>query len=1190
MVESEPDDDSLDAAMAAGYGAERGSVLEAVGRAGGQVTRVLLPDNAAVPGIAPTSPEPEVRGRLPKGRGNYLLRREIARGGMGVVLEGHDVDLCRDVAVKVLHRELASRPETLHRFIEEAQIGGQLQHPGVVPVHELGLTPDELPYFTMKLIRGRTLAALLAERPALETGRRGLLDIFSTVCQTIAYAHSRGVIHRDLKPANVMVGAFGEVHVVDWGLSKVLKVSRPGNASTSSEVSKLETVRSGSGSSASMAGAVLGTPAYMPPEQARGLVDELDERADVFSLGAILCEILSGTPPYGGGREDALMAASRGDLAGAFRRLRSSGADRELIALCEECLCTDRDSRPRGAEVVAKRLHDYLVSVEDRARAAQIEAAEARVRALEERRARRLTAALATSVLVIVIGLGGGWAWLAARRAGRAREIAGGVDAALADATLARGRRDWNAASAAIERAGALVDAPEAEAGLHERVSALRDQIEDEIAGEARAKQREERNRALLDRLDLIRYLDRAEEVLVDGGVARRVSTSSGASDPGGHRHKDAAYVEAFATLGIDEECSEESAVDAIRATGVASEIALALDAWASVRERLDLDRRSERAQRLRRIAMDADDNEWRRAVRLAVVAGEDRALLELSAAIPENELDPLTTVSLCRALIGAQRTDEAGGLLLAAHRRHRDDFALTHEVANYHWMAAQHLSSSAAQPQYREALRYYTAAAGLRPESVSTLNSLGMTELNLGEFTSAAASFGRATEIDPDFDRAHAGLCWSLMELGRFDEAVEAGRRAVALGPALPWAYDGLGVALGKKGELAEAEEICRVAIELEPGTASAHVNLGNVLFDRGEVDAAIEAYRQAIVLDPVDSKAYYNLGRAQGSRGDLESAIHSYRRATEVNPGDPAPHHNMGAAHRERGELDAAIECYRRATELAPTIAISHATLGSALREKGELEAALESLRRSLQLDSRFTYAHYELGVALADRGDLAGAIASFERALAVDPRYPHALCSLSIVWRQMGELDRAVDAGRRGIAGAEVEGSCHAALGKALLAKHETREALELLRAAVDRFPMDPDALAGLAWTLATCEPADLREPSEAVSFARGAVELAAEDGDAWTALGVALYRSGDLEGSVEALTRASDLHATGEAADWLFLAMAEHRRDRPDLARAWLERSTSWLDAHPHRKLEAASVLQEARSVLDTTEGE
>src|SRR4029077_18339242 len=148
--------------------------------------------------------------------GRYQLHGEMARGGMGVVLKGRDVDLGRDVAVKVLLEKHRGSPEMVRRFVEEAQIAGQLQHPGIIPVYELGRLPDDRLYIAMKLIRGRTLAGLLEGRTDAAQSRSRYLSLFELLCQTMAYAHSCDVIHRDLKPSNVMVGSFGEVQVIDW--------------------------------------------------------------------------------------------------------------------------------------------------------------------------------------------------------------------------------------------------------------------------------------------------------------------------------------------------------------------------------------------------------------------------------------------------------------------------------------------------------------------------------------------------------------------------------------------------------------------------------------------------------------------------------------------------------------------------------------------------------------------------------------------------------------------------------------------------------------------------------------------------------------------------------------------------------------------------------------------------------------
>src|SRR5207244_61290 len=180
---------------------------------------------------------------------------------------------------------------------------------------------DHRPYFAMKLIKGRTLADLLAERPDPMQDRSRLLATFLAVAQTVAYAHARGVIHRDLKPSNVMVGSFGEVQVMDWGLAKVLSRERPAvDPEQTTAASLIHTVRSDSTAEEDGRTGVVGTPAYMAPEQARGQLDTVDERADVFGLGALLGVTLTGQPPFSGEREEALRQAAAGELTEAFVR------------------------------------------------------------------------------------------------------------------------------------------------------------------------------------------------------------------------------------------------------------------------------------------------------------------------------------------------------------------------------------------------------------------------------------------------------------------------------------------------------------------------------------------------------------------------------------------------------------------------------------------------------------------------------------------------------------------------------------------------------------------------------------------------------------------------------------------------------------------------------------------------------
>ncbi|MHC4142748.1 MAG: serine/threonine-protein kinase, partial [Planctomycetota bacterium] len=390
-AKAEDQESRLDAGLQAAFGpvlaiadARDGlSVLAEIEDHLGTETRVLLRREDETGEAARTEHSAEGR----PGGARYETLDEIARGGMGVIIRSHDNDLGRDVAMKVLQSRHADNEAMVRRFVEEAQIAGQLQHPGVLTVYELGLQPDRRPYFTMRLIKGRTLAELLDERSLPDQDRRRFRSIFERTCQTMAYAHARGVIHRDLKPANVMVGNFGELQVVDWGLATGLQGSH------------------------SIAGSVMGTPAYMPPEQARGEVDQLDERADVFALGAILCEILTGEAPYPGDAAEALDDAREGRLDAAWTRLGACGADDELVALTRSCLAPGRDDRLRDAGVVAKRFTAYLASVDKRARALELAAAEAGAKAAEERRRRRLTLTWAAVLLAAVIVGGSAILW-----------------------------------------------------------------------------------------------------------------------------------------------------------------------------------------------------------------------------------------------------------------------------------------------------------------------------------------------------------------------------------------------------------------------------------------------------------------------------------------------------------------------------------------------------------------------------------------------------------------------------------------------------------------------------------------------------------------------------------------------------------------------------------------------------------
>lgn len=362
----------------------------------------------ATPTAPPQEPLP------PDVVGRYRVLGTLGRGGMGIVLRVHDPDFDRPLAVKL---GLRQDPEAERRFLAEARITGQLQHPGIPPAHAVGRLADGRPYFSMKLIEGRTLADLLTTD---DVPQPRLLHVFEQVAQTLGYAHSKGVLHRDLKPANVMVGEFGEVQVMDWGLAKTLTARQDADKPPFAEAATAPVggaspnqttdhpAADESAGDRTRPGTVLGTLSFMAPEQARGEADAIDARADVFGLGAILCTILTGKPPYVATDLAALWAQARGsDLAGARDRLDACGADGELVALAKACLSPRPADRPADGQAVADGVTAYLTGVQERLQAAQREQAVAAAREAEQRKRRRgWLAAAAVVVLTAVSGLG----------------------------------------------------------------------------------------------------------------------------------------------------------------------------------------------------------------------------------------------------------------------------------------------------------------------------------------------------------------------------------------------------------------------------------------------------------------------------------------------------------------------------------------------------------------------------------------------------------------------------------------------------------------------------------------------------------------------------------------------------------------------------------------------------------------
>lgn len=281
----------------------------------------------------------------------YELGRELGQGGMGVVLSVRDRVLGRDLAMKIMRGGPAGRQRRmLRRFLDEAAVIARLEHPGIVPIHELGVDSAGQVYFTMPLIRGRTLLAVLR---ALRSGAAGwskerVLLVLLSAADAVAYAHSRGVLHRDVKPSNVMIGSFGEVYVLDWGLSRANEFPHSDGDTAALEAQCI-----------TLHGEVLGTPAYMAPEQAAAGPRALDERCDVYALGAILYELFGGMRPYGECDSGHALAQLRAGPAPALESL-APRAPAEICAIVRRAMARNRDERYPNVESFARDLRAFV--------------------------------------------------------------------------------------------------------------------------------------------------------------------------------------------------------------------------------------------------------------------------------------------------------------------------------------------------------------------------------------------------------------------------------------------------------------------------------------------------------------------------------------------------------------------------------------------------------------------------------------------------------------------------------------------------------------------------------------------------------------------------------------------------------------------------------------------------------------
>jgi serine/threonine-protein kinase len=770
----------------------------------------------------------------PQGRGRYQLTRLHATGGIGQVWLARDSDLGREVALKELRPERQDHPAAQTRFLAEACITGQLEHPGIVPVHELVRPADGPPFYTMRMVRGRTLSEAVRDYHEKQRGGRAgprelrrmlgvlelrrLLGAFVAVCNAVAYAHSRGVLHRDLKPANVALGDYGEVVVLDWGLARLVSDTSP--PATEDATSLLPVSLEGDSHQATVQGQVLGTPPYMAPEQAEGRLDLLSPATDVYGLGAVLYEILTGGPPFTGPSDEVVRRVAREEPPRPRQCVPATPA--ALEAVCLKALAKKPAERYPSATELAREVERWL--------------ADEPVRAWREpwhvrgrrwaRRNRSLVSAAAAALLAVVLLGGAGAVWLAREQERQQAAAEKALDGAAALQEQAR----WAEARATLEQT--LTQLGQAgPADLRRRLKEARDNLN------------------LLAVLDSIR-LDRAtfrEGSFDDTGTARR-------------------YALALAQVRLEVGGDQEEAARRVTASPLREALVAVLDDWAGFAR--------EPATRawLLGVARRADPHVWRDRLRDAGLWQQPEKLARLVQQAPADVLTPPLAAALGSRL---KSSPEGEALLRAALLRQPGDFWLLFHLGQ--------LLTDAGKPEQGEG--YFRAALALRPGNSAASTCLGWALSQQGKLEEAERFTRKALELDPRNSFACNDLGWILHGQGKLADADRLYRQALDIDPRNAMAHNNLGWLLETQGKSANAEKLYRQAIAIDPRNTYAHNNLGNLLRKQGKAADAEKQFRQVLQFEPRDTATLNNLGNLLLDQGKLVEAEKLYREALAVN-----------------------------------------------------------------------------------------------------------------------------------------------------------------------------------------------------------------------------------------------------------------------------------------------------------------
>jgi tetratricopeptide (TPR) repeat protein len=1144
--------------------------------------------------------------------GPYKLVEQIGEGGMGTVWMTQQTEpVKRLVALKLIKAGMDSR-QVITRFEAERQALALMDHPNIARVLDGGTTSAGRPYFVMDLVKGVPITKYCDEHHLTPRQR---LELFIPVCHAVQHAHQKGIIHRDLKPSNVVVALYDGKpvpKVIDFGVAKAT-----GQTLTD------KTLVTGFG-------AIIGTLEYMSPEQAKVNQLDIDTRSDIYSLGVLLYELLTGSPPFS--RKDLektgmlemlrvireeepskpstklstaeglpTLAANRGTEPAKLTKMVRG----ELDWIVMKALEKDRNRRYETANSLAMDLQRYLA---DEPVQACPPSAWYRFRKLVRRK--KTAFVIAACVFMALAGIAGAIGWAVrdkgAREEGIERErlareeaLDQAVETTLNETGPLMEQGKWPEALDAVERADRLLAA----AGRTERPPRLLELKNDLIL----AERLESIYRGPTWR-PRVRFVGSSE---YGTEYTFQAQPESSEEEFFWGRQQDGEFAKAFQDFGIDIDLlGPAEAAAQIDQRSIRLALVKALDEWAPLRQRARGDNDAG-SKKLIEIARQADQDPWRNRCRDALLRHDREALEELADAVPIRQMPPASLCLLGHTLKGVGALDKAMDLLTRAQHEYPDDVWINDALAFFSWSACQ-------PPRYDDALRFYTAVLALRPRFARTHMSLADALRAKGALDDALAEYSRAIELEPK-----AGWAWGSRgnyhrQLRQYDKALDDLSKAIELQPKEVVGWIWRGIAHRELHEYENALADCSKAIDLDPKNAWSWYERAIYYRERHQHEKALADFSKALELYPKYLAAWIWRGVTFRELRQYDKALDDFSKAIELDPRNAWSRENLAIAYMEMRRHDKAIAEFSKIIELEPKVVSVWIRRGTIYGELHEYDKALADFSKAIEVGPNSAWALHARGRFYCDKlRKYDKGIADFTKAIKVDPKDREAYLYRAENYMALGQKDKAVADWSKATewepANAwdwRLRGTAYKALGQYPKALADFSKAIELNpkdalawtdRAMTFQFlHQDDKAIAdldraaeladsamawnNLAWLLATCPDAKFRDVANAVGIAKKAVAMAPKDGAIWNTLGVAQYRAGTCKEAIAALEKSRELRNGGDSFDWFFLAMAHWQLGDKEQGRKWFDEAVQWMEKNQPKNEELARFRAEAGELL------